>query len=76
MSAYTPVLILISKMAARQITALCKRNVIYIRQIRVKHIESTLEYMGTFFNGSMTTKRHILKVQEGLGGHANDGRCT
>ena len=61
-------LILIGKMAARRITALCKRNVIYIRQVRVKHLELTLEYMGTFFNnGSMTTKFHILNMQEGLG---------
>ena len=33
--------------------------------------------MGKFFNdGSMTKKFHILKVQEGLGGHATDGRCA
>ena len=32
-----------------------KRNVIYIRQIRVKHLELTLGYMGSLFNnGSMT----------------------
>ena len=56
-------LILIGKMAARRIRALCKRNVIYIRQIRVKHLELTLGYMGKFFNnGSMTMKFHILKV--------------
>ena len=56
------------KMAARQITALCKRNVIYVRQVRVKKLELTLGYMGKFFNnGSMTTKFHILNMQEGLG---------
>ena len=53
-------------MAARQIRALCKRNVIYIRQIRVKHLELTLGYMGKFFNnGPMITKFHILNVQKG-----------
>ena len=46
----------------------------YIRQIRVKHLELTLGYMGNFFNnGSM--KLHILKVIYGLESHANDGRC-
>ena len=70
-------LILIGKMAARRITALYKRNVIYIRQEPVKHLELTLGYMGTFFNnGSMTTKFHILNVQEGSGGHAKDERCA
>ena len=70
-------LILIGKMAARRETALCKRNVIYIRQVRVKYLELTLGYMGKFFNnGSMTTKCHILNVQEGLGGHAKHGRCA
>ena len=60
-------------MAQRRITALCKRNVIYIRQVRVKHLELTLGYMGKFFNnGSMTTKFHILNVL----GHAKDGRCV
>ena len=60
-----------------RITALCKRKVIYIRQVRVKHLELTLGYMGEFFNnGSMTTKCHILNAQEGLGGHAKDGRCA
>ena len=64
-------------MAARRITALCKRNVIYIRQGQVKQIQLTLGYMEKFFtNGSMTTKCHILKVHEGLGGHAKDGRCA
>ena len=64
-------------MAARAETALCKRNVIYIRQVRVKHLELTLGYMGKFFNkGVMTTKFHILNVQEGLGRHAKDGRCA
>ena len=48
MSPYTPVLILIGKMAARRETALCKRNVIYIRQVRVKYLELTLGYMGKF----------------------------
>ena len=53
-------------MAATRIRALCKRNVIYIRQIRVKHLELTLGYMGNFFNkGSMTMKLHILKVLYG-----------
>ena len=66
MSAYTPL----------RITALCKRNVIYIRQVRVKHLELTLGYMGNFFNnGSMTMKLHILKVLYGLESHAKDGRC-
>ena len=61
-------------MAARRETALCKRNVIYIRQIRVKHLELTLGYMGKFFNnGSITMKLHILKVLYGLESH--DGRC-
>ena len=61
----------IRKMAARRITALCKCNVIYIRQIRVKHLELTLGYMGNFFNnGSMTIKLHILKVLYGLESHA------
>ena len=71
-------LILIGKMAARAETALCKRNcnVIYIRQIRVKHLELTLGYMGKFFNnGSITMKLHILKVLYGLESHAKDGRC-
>ena len=64
-------------MAAKWVTALCRRNVIYIRQVRVKHLELTLGYMGKFFNnGSMTTKFHILNVQEGLGRHAKDGRCA
>ena len=68
MSPYTPVLILIGKMAAWRITALCKRNV--IRQVRVKHVELSLEYMEKFFNnGSMTMKFHILNVLGGLGGH-------
>ena len=63
-------------MAARRIRALCKRNVIYIRQIRVKHLELTLGYMGNFFNnGSMTTKLHILNVLYDLESHAKDGRC-
>ena len=65
-------------MAARAETALCKRNcnVIYIRQIRDKHLELTLGYMGKFFiNGSMTTTFQILNVQEGLGGHAKDEKC-
>ena len=64
-------------MAARRITALCKCNVIYIRQVRGKHLELTLGCMGKFFNdGSMTKKFQILKLQEGLGGHATDGRCA
>ena len=59
------------------VTTLCKRNVIYIRQVRFKHLELTLGYMGKFFNnGSMATKFHILNSQEGLGGHAQDGRCA
>ena len=67
-------LILAGKMTPMLITDLNKRNVIYIRKVRVKHLEWTLGYMGKFFNnGSMTT---ILKVQEGLGGHATDGRCA
>ena len=62
-------------MAARAETALCKRNcnVIYIRQIRVKHLELTLGYMGTSFNnGSMTMTFHILKVLYDLESHAKD----
>ena len=56
-SPYNPVSILIGKMAARRITPLCKRNVIYIRQVRVKHLELTMECMEKFFNnGSMTMK--------------------
>ena len=63
-------------MAARRITALCKRNVIKIRQVRVKHLELTLGYMGKFFNnGSMTMKFHILKVLYDSESHAKDGRC-
>ena len=69
-------LILIGKMTARRIRALCKRNVIYIRQIRVKHLEWTLGYSGNFFNnGSMTMKLHILNVLYDLESHAKDGRC-
>ena len=67
-------LILIGKMAASSISLnsiIFKCNVIYIRQIRVKHLESTLGYMGKFFNnGSM--KLHILKVLYGLESHAKD----
>ena len=64
-------------MAAWRITALCKRNVIYIRQIRVKHLELTLGYMGKFYNnGSMTTTFHIMNMQERLGGHVKEGRCA
>ena len=56
-------------MAARRITAIYKRHVIYIRQVRVKHVELTVGYMEKLFiNGSMTVKFHILKVHEGLGG--------
>ena len=66
MSAYTPL----------RITALCKRNAIYIRQVRVNNLELTLGYMGKFFNnGSMMMKLHILKVLYGLESHATDGRC-
>ena len=51
------------KMAARRITALCKRNLIYVRQVWVKHVELTLKYMGTFFNnGSITIKFHIMNI--------------
>ena len=68
---------LIGKNVFRRITALCKRNVIYIRQVRVKHLELTLGSMGKFFsNKNMTTKFQILNVQEGLGGHAKDGKCA
>ena len=75
MSPYTPVLILIGKMAARRIRALCKRNVIYI-QIRVKHVELTLGCMGQLFsNGSMTMTFHILNVLYDLESHAKDERC-
>ena len=65
-------------MAARGIIALCKRNVIYIRKIRVKHLELTLlGYMGKFFNnGSMTMIFHVLNVHAGLGEHAKDGKCA
>ena len=63
-------------MAARRILALCKRNVMYIRQLRVKVLELTLGYMGNFLdNGSMTMKFHILKVLYDLESHAKDGRC-
>ena len=63
-------------MTARRIRALCKRNVIYIRQIRVKHLELTLGYMGKFFNdGSMTMTFHILKVLYDLESYAKYGRC-
>ena len=62
-------------MAARQITALCKCNVIYIHQVRIKYVELYLGYVEKFFiNGSMTMKFHILNVQEGLGGHAKAWR--
>ena len=61
-------------MAARRIRALCKRYVIYIRQIRVKHLELTLGYMGKFFdNGSMTMTFHIMNVLYELESHATDG---
>ena len=61
-------------MAAQRIKALCKCNGIYIRQVRVKHVELTLGYTEEFFNnGSMTMTFHILNVL-GLGGHAKDGR--
>ena len=64
-------------MAARRITVLCKCNVIYIGQVRVKHLELTLGYMGKFFNnGSITMKFHILKVLGGLVGHAKDGKTV
>ena len=36
---YTPMLILIGETAARRITALYKPNVIFIRQVGVKHLE-------------------------------------
>ena len=61
-------------MAARRIRALFKRNVIYIRQIRVKHLELRLGYMGNFFNNGSMMKLHILKVLYGLESHAKDGR--
>ena len=59
-----------------RITALCKRNVIYIRQVWVKHLELTQGYMETFFDNGyiMTMTFHILSVVRGLGGHAKDGR--
>ena len=63
-------------MAARRITALCKRNVIYIRQVRVKHVELTLGYMETLLNnGSMTMKFHFLNVLYDLESYAKDGTC-
>ena len=63
-------------MAARRITALCKCNVIYIHQVRVKHLELTLGYMGKVFNnGSITMKLHILKALYDLESHAKDERC-
>ena len=50
---------------------------IYVRQVRVKHLELTLRYMENFFkNGFMTMKFHILNVHEGLGTHAKYGRCA
>jgi len=68
------VLILIDKMAARRITALCKRNIILHHQVRVKYLELTLGYMETFFNnGSMKMKCQILNFHEWLGGHAKVG---
>ena len=70
-------LIPIGKMATRRIKGLCKYNVIYIRQVQVKHVESTLGYIKKFFNnGSITIKFHILNVLRGLAGHAKDGRCA
>ena len=64
-------------MAAHRIKALCKCDVIYIRQVRVEHVELTLGYMGKFFNnGSITMKFHILKVLGGLVGHAKDGKTV
>ena len=49
---------------------------IYIHQIRVKHLESTLGYMGDFLNnGYMTMKFHILNVLYDLESHAKYGRC-
>ena len=65
------------KMVVRGIITLCKRNVIYIRQLRVKHLELTLGYNVTFLNtGSMAIKFNIMNVHEGLGEHAKDGRCA
>ena len=64
-------------MAAWRIKALSKRNVIYMPQVRVKHVELTLGYMETFFNNeNMAMKLFILKVFGGLEGHAKDGRCA
>ena len=74
---------IIGKMAAWRITdlwwitILCKCNVFYILQVRVKYAELILGYMEKFFNnGSMTMKCHNLNVHEGLGGHTKDGRCV
>ena len=68
---------LTEKMAPRRTTALCKRNVIYIPQVWVKHLEVTLGYIEKFFNnGAMTMTFHILNVLRGLGGYAKDGRCA
>ena len=62
-------------MAVMRITTLCKRSVIYIRLVRVKHLELTQGYMETFFNnGSMTMKLHILKVLYVIESRAKDGR--
>ena len=73
-------------MAGRRIKPLCKRTVIHIRQVQVKHLELKLRYMEIFFNngsmeiffnnGSMAMKFHILNVHEGLGQHAKDERCA
>ena len=64
-SPYIPVLILIGGDIAN--------NVPTERQVRVKHLELTLGYIENFFNnGTLTITFHILKVYEGLRGHAKE----
>ena len=54
------------KMAARRITALCKRNVIYIHQVRVKHLKLRLgwqqnEKLPPFVSRNLKTKKKFSK---------------
>ena len=46
----------IAKMAARRITVLCKRSVIY------KHVELTLGHMETFFNDTDISYPECVKM--------------
>ena len=55
---------------------LCRRNLIYIRQVQIRHLELSLGHTETFFNyGSMTMKFQILNVGDRLGRHVG-GVCN